>query len=264
MSDKCFNPRDSVAFTNIEIRNIEDYILAGNLIKCNRCGQKSSWVFENGDTIKAAAVKCSNCNRNMRRGVLTIIQSFVEDQNEEAVNKGISEDALNQKWYAVAKGRKTGVFQSWEEVEPLVKGFKGALHKSFSDNAEAWKYLDKTVKILNAIDVANKDNIELLGIPDPNKESLGKTMAGVLADFAPALKEVAELGSMNNKPNGKYDRGSWMEVKNPEVEYNDAFWRHLLDGPHNIDPTTGKHHDVAVAWNALALVYFRLKREGKI
>lgn len=96
---------------------------------------------------------------------------------------------------------------------------------------------------------------------DPNKEDLGKYMAGVLADFAPALQEVAKLGSMNNKPGGKYERGSWMLVQDPLVKYNDAFWRHLLDGPQNLDPTTGMHHDVAVAWNALALVWFRLQKE---
>lgn len=96
---------------------------------------------------------------------------------------------------------------------------------------------------------------------DPNKVG-GKYMAGVLADFAPALKEIAKLGSMNNKPNGKYARGSWKLVENPEVEYNDAFWRHLLEGPHEIDPDTSMPHDVAIAWNALALVCFRLMREA--
>jgi hypothetical protein len=121
--------------------------------------------------------------------------------------------------------------------------------------------------IANAMATAGSIN-EPGGIPkeawenlDPNKEDLGKYMAGVLADFAPALQEVAKLGSMNNKPGGKYERGSWMLVQDPLVKYNDAFWRHLLDGPQNLDPTTGMHHDVAVAWNALALVWFRLQKE---
>lgn len=96
------------------------------------------------------------------------------------------------------------------------------------------------------------------------KQTDGKYSAGVLADFAPALKEVAKLGSMNNKPIGKYERGSWMLVEDAEKKYKDAFWRHLLEGPNNIDPESGMPHDVAVAWNALVLVYFRLKREGKI
>ena len=95
---------------------------------------------------------------------------------------------------------------------------------------------------------------------DPNKVG-GKYMASVIADFAPALKEIAKLGSMNNKPNGKYERGSWKLVNDPEVMYGDAFWRHLLEGPQEIDIETGMPHDVAIAWNALALLCFRLKRE---
>lgn len=88
-------------------------------------------------------------------------------------------------------------------------------------------------------------------------------MAGILEDFAPALKEIAKLGSMNNKPFGKYERGSWQLVEDAETRYKDAFWRHLLDGRHEIDPETGMPHDVAIAWNAIALVWMRLKREKK-
>jgi len=97
-----------------------------------------------------------------------------------------------------------------------------------------------------------------------NKLDHGKLMAGVLEDFLPVLHEVAKLGSMNNKPNGKYDRGSWMLVENGEQRYLDAFWRHILSGRTNVDPETGMPHSVAIAWNALALVWFQLRREGKI
>ena len=37
-----------------------------------------------------------------------------------------------KKFYVVFKGRKPGLYDTWVEVEPLVKGFPGALHKSFS------------------------------------------------------------------------------------------------------------------------------------
>lgn len=42
-----------------------------------------------------------------------------------------------KKYYAVLKGRKTGVFTSWEECEEQVKGFSGALYKSFKTMREA-------------------------------------------------------------------------------------------------------------------------------
>ncbi len=41
------------------------------------------------------------------------------------------------KYYAVKAGRKTGVFSSWSECEEQVKGYKGAIYKSFSTEQEA-------------------------------------------------------------------------------------------------------------------------------
>lgn len=45
--------------------------------------------------------------------------------------------ASKQKWYVVWEGRKKGVFDSWEQTQKQIKGFKGASFKSFSTLAEA-------------------------------------------------------------------------------------------------------------------------------
>ena len=37
------------------------------------------------------------------------------------------------KYYAVKNGRQTGIFESWAECEEQVKGFSGAVYKSFKD-----------------------------------------------------------------------------------------------------------------------------------
>jgi len=42
-----------------------------------------------------------------------------------------------KKWYAVAKGRKIGIFKCWEAAEEQVKGFSGHKHHSFRTHAEA-------------------------------------------------------------------------------------------------------------------------------
>jgi ribonuclease HI len=47
-----------------------------------------------------------------------------------------------RKYYAVVKGRKTGVFTSWQQCEAQVKGFSGAIYKSFSTRQEAEAALD--------------------------------------------------------------------------------------------------------------------------
>lgn len=46
------------------------------------------------------------------------------------------------KYYAVKNGRQTGIYNSWSECEAQVKGFKGALYKSFSSLEDAHTYLE--------------------------------------------------------------------------------------------------------------------------
>src|ERR687891_2054706 len=41
------------------------------------------------------------------------------------------------KYYVVWKGRKKGIFTSWEEAEKQVKGFLGAEYKAFGTEKEA-------------------------------------------------------------------------------------------------------------------------------
>lgn len=41
------------------------------------------------------------------------------------------------KWYAVHRGRTPGVYRTWAEAEPLVKGFAGARYKGFATESEA-------------------------------------------------------------------------------------------------------------------------------
>lgn len=54
--------------------------------------------------------------------------------------------AKKTKYYAVKKGNKMGVFDTWEECQEAVKGFSGAEYKSFETEEEANAYLqDKDI-----------------------------------------------------------------------------------------------------------------------
>lgn len=44
-------------------------------------------------------------------------------------------------YYAVRKGKKRGLFQTWAECEAQVKGFPGAVFKKFKSQEEAKQYL---------------------------------------------------------------------------------------------------------------------------
>ncbi|KAM6538008.1 hypothetical protein FALCPG4_003896 [Fusarium falciforme] len=47
------------------------------------------------------------------------------------------------KFYAVAIGRTTGVFATWDETKPQVNGYSGAKHKSFKSREEAQEFVDQ-------------------------------------------------------------------------------------------------------------------------
>ncbi|PTI92089.1 hypothetical protein BU045_11110, partial [Staphylococcus simulans] len=55
-------------------------------------------------------------------------------------------------YYVVKKGRETGIFDNYDKVEPLVKGYKGAIHKKFRSKEEAIAFLNKpeTEEVLDA------------------------------------------------------------------------------------------------------------------
>lgn len=48
---------------------------------------------------------------------------------------------MAQKYYAVQKGRQTGLFTSWEDCKAQVQGYSGAVYKSFTSLQEAQQYL---------------------------------------------------------------------------------------------------------------------------
>ena len=46
------------------------------------------------------------------------------------------------KYYAVRKGRETGIFRRWDKCKEVTSGYKGAEYKSFLTEEEAKKYMD--------------------------------------------------------------------------------------------------------------------------
>lgn len=88
-----------------------------------------------------------------------------------------------------------------------------------------------------------------------SKLDAGKCQAGVLHDFALALRAVADVGTMGAN---KYSRGGWQSVPNGEERYFDAMWRHLLASKHEeLDQDSKLPHFAHFCWNALAILELR-------
>ena len=45
------------------------------------------------------------------------------------------------RYYAVATGLQTGIYNSWDECAPQVVGVKGAIHKSFATREQAEEFM---------------------------------------------------------------------------------------------------------------------------
>lgn len=83
--------------------------------------------------------------------------------------------AKKPKFYVVWKGRKTGVFTSWEDCKEQTNGFDGAVFKSFETKQLAekafeessYEYIGKDKKIVSTL---SKE--ELVRIGDPIEDSI--------------------------------------------------------------------------------------------
>ncbi|NVY96464.1 viroplasmin family protein [Lactobacillus sp. DCY120] len=59
-----------------------------------------------------------------------------------------------KKYYAVQKGRQTGVYQSWAAAKKQVEHFKGAVFKSFPDLASAQAFLQQKLAPVQEVNLA--------------------------------------------------------------------------------------------------------------
>lgn len=108
------------------------------------------------------------------------------------------------KCYAVAKGRKTGVFSTWAECEAQVKGFEGPVFKGFLSVEEAEEWLAKSGK--NAYSTgAKQKKEEVIDVENFDPETYFKEDhldTNVLPPVMPENYAFVD-GSYNANHNGK-------------------------------------------------------------
>jgi hypothetical protein len=59
------------------------------------------------------------------------------------------------KYYAVAKRRRVGIFTTWKETERSVRGFSGAIHTRFCSERAAIQWLAEQNRMDDASDLSN-------------------------------------------------------------------------------------------------------------
>ncbi|KMT21671.1 viroplasmin family protein [Clostridium cylindrosporum] len=80
------------------------------------------------------------------------------------------------KFYAVRKGRETGIFNTWNECQEKIKGFSGAEYKSFKSIEEAKEYINQNHKV----DFDTNEDFVVAYVDGSYEDSIKKYGSGVL------------------------------------------------------------------------------------
>ena len=97
------------------------------------------------------------------------------------------------KFYAVKEGRKTGIFDSWQECEAAVKGYSGAEYKSFNDRKTAQDYLTDFAEQEKKIAELEADEM-IAYVDGSHNQELNYYSYGVICFYREEKEEIAERG----------------------------------------------------------------------
>jgi len=87
------------------------------------------------------------------------------------------------------------------------------------------------------------------------KDDSKKVDLTLLKDMSKALTAVAQIGEFGCK---KYSRSSWLKVESPR--YEAALLRHVFT-EEDLDPDSQLLHAAHAAWNALAILELKLRKQ---
>lgn len=112
---------------------------------------------------------------------------------------------MASKFYAVRKGKKTGIFMTWDECKSQVQGYSAAEYKSFKTREEALEYLNNEAIKTNIEKNVAKEPLNIYAFVDGSfNQSTGTYGYGGFL-MHDGIKEVlqgsgndAEMASMRN------------------------------------------------------------------
>lgn len=117
--------------------------------------------------------------------------------------------AKKPKYYAIKKGRQTGIVRTWAECEKATKGYSGAVYRSFEEEGLALEWLRDDGRPAVSRSHLTAEHFEA-GVSDGNAESFGVDYE---VDY-----EVYTDGSFSN---GQYS-WAYVFVRDEEIVYEAA------------------------------------------
>lgn len=102
-----------------------------------------------------------------------------------------------KKYYAVRKGLRTGIFESWQECQAVVSGYGNAEYKSFSSREEAQDYLGGTDAAASEEDFGQEPGKVIAYVDGSYDDKLKKYSFGCIL-LLPSGDIVKESGNGDN------------------------------------------------------------------
>lgn len=120
------------------------------------------------------------------------------------------------KIYAVKKGRTTGIFSSWDDCKSAIKGFSGAIYKSFESKQEAYAFLENVDIIKNNEILPRLNEGKVVAFTDGSFDANKKLYGSGVCVFAPndVYVELCSSGSDERYVSSRNVSGEIMAVLN--------------------------------------------------
>lgn len=122
--------------------------------------------------------------------------------------------------YAVRKGKRTGIFNSWTECEKQVKGYSGAEFKKFKTETEAFEYINgsndnNNEKGVCGVAEVNASNSEVIAYVDGSYDNkTHQYSSGVVILYKDEKITMSELGDNKELADMRNVAG---EIKGAEI-----------------------------------------------
>lgn len=131
------------------------------------------------------------------------------------------------KFYSVARGRKIGVFKTWDECKAQVEGHSGAQFKSFSTEHEALAFL-KSVKDASVPSTVSSTKVQPHPQPHPCRTAAARSPSASAKSIAVTVEEARcpvpkkTMFSFSSRPHDDLDHHSKQSSQSPISVYVDG------------------------------------------
>ena len=185
------------------------------------------------------------------------------------------------KWYAVQRGRRVGIYRTWTECEAQVKGYRGAVYKSFATEEEARLFIKKDAGISVADHLAtndeihtNKNVVDITASTMDSNENIGENVKNGYESIhdIPPSHMVAYIDGSFDKMKGIVGAGGIIFYNGEEIPFSfgtkdpmyTTFWNvagELLAAMHVMDFAVQKGaHTCSIYYDYMGIEMWATKR----